>query len=315
MYNDLARGQLLPATPDPDNDPYLIVKTDQYLAVEYFKFCAKAPIQFAPIEVVYSCCLLEYIQKRVDIQYHETKSTGHDYDIYWDIAIETASEADKARNPLIPYESKRPFVANLKKIIFINAAADAKSRAIYISYFFLAIVAFLSLSLWMGGDGFVAVIKLNIFGFFFFTLPLLIFSYICQVYGIDKSLPICSCSKMRAAYKSAFGDLQEECRISDQDPFETTPFVIRNIQTIKQVLFGFYFVGTLVVTGLVNLKYLDYYSIKKFIDYKIMFHSLLFMIFFPFVVFFFDKEVFSCSSDDSSCASQLELIERIYSEI
>ena len=306
MSYDLARGQLLPATPNPEDDPYLIVKSDQYLAVEYFKFCAKAPIEFAPLDVVHSRCLLEHIQERVDIQYTETRFSGNDYTRYWDSIIESASEAAKARNPLMPYEFKRPVVANPKTKMFINVAADAKSRSIYISYFFLAIVAFLSLSLWMGGDGFAATIKLNIFGFLVFTLPLLIFSYICQVYGIDKSLPICSCSKMREAYKEAMDDLPEECKIGDQDPFETTPFIIRNSHTIKQVLFGLYLIGILVVTGLVQLKYLDYNTIEKFIDYKIMFHSYLFMIFFPLVVLFFDKKVFSCSSVDSDCAFQLE---------
>lgn len=87
-----------------------------------------------------------------------------------------------------------------------------------------------------------------------FTLPLALLAILDHYSGYHGAMPICSCSKMVAAYKFAVKDLPEDC-LQDGDPFERTPAYIRYSHMAKGIYFWFYAIvsGFQVVFVLVSL--------------------------------------------------------------
>lgn len=65
--------------------------------------------------------------------------------------------------------------------------------------------------------------------------PLIIASLVFWTYGCKQSMPVCSCSAIRKAYKNNLDKLPENCRMVE-DPFEKTPFWIRNSFHIRQAV-------------------------------------------------------------------------------
>ena len=308
MELDIARGKLKPATADPRKDPYLCVHRDQYLAVRYLKFCAEYPCETAAKEISCARAFLAFIQKTHDIQYTGKGSRDAFFDLGLTRINKIATVEEKKRDPFIHFAFARPDVKNPKTGMFANVAVAAFKRSLQLIFTILFNTFLSSFILWVMNDDYIdPIMVLFVFSFAVLILPLLIFSFLYKVIGIDRFLPVCSCSQIREARETALAQLPEDCKVDEQDPFKNTFFILRNIHHLKQVFFGVYLIGTLVFLGLVVADKVDFYGTLYFIPSEIINTVIVSMIIYPALILIQDRKIFDDFSD-FDCANERELI-------
>lgn len=264
MEVDYLRGKLLPETSDPRQDPYLLLPRDQYAAVHYHKIAASFPEDKQVDEISYSRGILGYCRKKIDIGYYGKGK----YDLFSVKILEDYSSAAKPENvgsnPFIPYPYKRPEVKNSKTKIF-GCLASMILKKVYsamlitICLLFSFSFSMIILSVKIDEDYMTALITFNLIVLITVFIPLIIAIFVCKKYGINESMPICSCAVIKKSYQKHFDRLPEDCR-TGADSFADTPLFIRNFHHIKQAIFAINFVASLIfiVSQLSGLIIQDY---------------------------------------------------------
>lgn len=307
MEVDLARGQLLPPTPNPNQDPYLCVPRDQYQAINYLKFCASYPNEDLAVEISLSRAFLAFMRKKMDIQYYGTGKLDSFFDIGFTSITNNATHEERMSNPFMPFAFKRPEVLNPKTRMFTNVATVTKLHAWIMVGLFHCIA--LMMSMFYLGSGYDSSVRgfvtIHAFVFVAYTIPLLVFVYFCSSYGIGQTLPICSCSKIREARNLALAQLPDDCKVGEEDPFEKTPFIVRNSHSMIQALFGFYFVFAALIAA---LRMKEIIKEIPFIPSWLLPYFLGISALLPFIAFVLEVNFSSCGFYHSACFAEYEQI-------
>ena len=129
------------------------------------------------------------------------------------------------------------------------------------------------------------LITFNLIPFITTSIPLFVVYYICKKYGINESMPICSCAAIKKSYQKNLDQLPEDCR-TGADPFLETPILIRNFHHIKHAIFAINIVASLIF---VVLQMSDYFNDQTF---TFQLNSSIWFVFTSSIVFlFFDKQL------------------------
>ena len=255
---------------------------------------------------------LLYCQKKRDIKYDTKDSFALFYCSTLETRYKNASPEDVAANPFMPEPYKRPEVLNFKTRMFTNVATFGKTRAyvlipiLHVLTFYATLFEFFKN---INDDWWNIVLSINLAHVVLFDVPLLIFAQLCQWYGINKSLPVCSCAKIREARKKALDQIPENFKELDEDPFAQTPWIVRNSHSLLQILFTAYIVGAIILIIM---------ALNNTIDFSVKFYFLdivaqaiicnLFLVCYSIMILLTEKRVFTCGFPDRDCAYELEQI-------
>ena len=305
METDLARGQLLPPTANLNEDPYLLMKRDQYRALDYYKIVASHPPCF---ESKFANDILIYCKTKAEIGYNgKVLNNPFMLKIYENMEKMASPETLKA-SPFIALPFQRPHVMNPKTGMFIRVAQNAHERAYFMISVFHIIAFFMSLMIGLSHDDSIyPAIGLNVLVFVVFTFPILVFAYFSKIYGVEKEMPICSCSKLRETRAKTLANLPDDCKDGDLGPFEQTAFFIRNLVNIKKGLFLSY----LIMFALFALL-----SYQNLIDQNILMPTIpdfaqpfffIVMIAFPIIALIWEVR-FGFKFVDRDCANEFDLV-------
>ena len=271
MQVDLIRGDLQEAAPNDIHDPYLLVARDPLKAVEFYRTAAYSgenckPRQLARAKLAF--CMTKGYAGFTPTEEKNLENTFVKVDVPHSIqkfltenarnhSIIPASNDTELANSFVPHPNVRPKVVNPKTDVFKHIAARMRDRCLFqiIITQILSMMVFFY-SFWRNSIFVMGCILAT------FTLPLALLAFLDHYSGYRHAMPICSCSKMVAAYKFATKDLPFDCK-QDGDPFEKTPAYIRYSHTIKGIYFWFYAIASgirafLVLLGLYhNLTWLS----------------------------------------------------------
>ena len=253
MQVDLIRGDLQsPIAEDMSSsaiDPYLLVARNPLKAVEFYKVTANSKEDCATRNLARSklahCMIKGYAGFTATEQEHLEPIFR---DIEVPASIKTFLAANfkstptlpsdfESGNSFVPLPNVRPPVVNPITDVFTHMAARMRDKCllqILISEV-LSVLAFLY-CYWRNATIVMGCILAC------FTLPLVVLTLLNHYRGYKCAVPICSCSKIVAAYQFAIKDLPSDCR-PDGDPFEKTPAFIRYSHMIKGLYFWFYVIA------------------------------------------------------------------------
>ena len=284
MDVDYLRKNILPETPDPLKDPYLLVPRDQYAAVHYHKIAASFPDEKKANEIKYSRIILEYCRTKADIGYDGTGNPDRFYMKSFENYAKAASPENVKANPFIPYPYKRPEVKNPKTKIFECLASRMLNR-IYIEILgagkLISILSFEYMILCIKRkENLISapLITFNLITFMTIIVPLLFALFICKKYGINESRPICSCAIIKKSYQNNLDRLPEDCR-TGADPFLETPLLIRNFHHIKHAIFAMNIVVSLILIGLQVTNFIDLTYELKYVVGVAFLSSIMILLF------------------------------------
>lgn len=242
MEIDFLRNKVLPETPDPRQDPYLIVPRDQYAAVAYHKIAASYPDDKLCTEISFSRGILAFCRTKTDIGYYGNGQLDRFQVAFFEAMEKNADPKDRQANPFIPFPFKRPEIENPKTKMFTHIANSVYRRTILqlcLSGFYEVLFSFILGDMYPT-DWILNLLSFNGLYFVVNMVPLFWTLFIASFYGMKRSMPICSCALARKAHKDSIDQLPPDCRMGDKDPFETTPFFVRNSLTLMYALFVAY---------------------------------------------------------------------------
>ena len=212
---------------------------------------------------------LLYCQKKRDIKYDTKDWIAVRVCAFLENKFKNASPEDVAANPFMPEPYKRPEVLNFKTRMFTNVATFGKTRAyvlipiLHVLTFYATLFEFFKN---INDDWWNIVLSINLAHVVLFDVPLLIFAQLCQWYGINKSLPVCSCAKIREARKKALDQIPENFKELDEDTFAQTPWIVRNSHSLLQILFTAYIVVAIILIIMQMNNLIDLWGTSDFVD-------------------------------------------------
>ena len=189
---------------------------------------------------------------------------------------------------------------------FGKTRAYALILILHLITFFVSILEFIKN---INNDWWNIVLSINLAHIVLFDFPLLIFAQLCQWYGINKSLPVCSCAKIREARKKALDQIPENFKELDEDPFTQTPWIVRNSHSLLQILFTAYIVVAIILIIMHMNNLIDLWETFNFVDdLGNAIICILFLICYSVIILLTEKRVFTCGFPDRDCAYELEQI-------
>lgn len=237
MEMDFALGKLLPATANPREDPYMIIQRDQHAAIEYLRKAAS--LEAVNCSEIKTASAMMAFCRRKQPNIGDTPARLTDAGICMGLLVieGVAKPADREASPFIAFSSARPKPRHPGKRVFFNYSLNAFISLTSQLYFFLLIfplyfvVTYCSNEPISGNQVFWLLV-----GWSLCSLPVCFERLANITYGLQQSLPICSCHEMRKAYNLRLGRLPVLCRSTD-NPFESTSILVRNMHAIKQYLY------------------------------------------------------------------------------
>lgn len=235
MTRDLIAGTLLPATSDPTQDPYLLYQRDQYKAISYLFIAASCDISTEDVNE--SRGILAYCQTKQNIGYKYSGAQDALHKNFYQDLQQRNGYIDPQHAPFLSWPYSRPVVEDPRTslIVKLNAAMAKLSRKqlqitmLYSSVFLIVLLFNLH------KHELFLIIPSNLF---FVILPLYIFDRLYHKYGVIGGMPCCQCAKFREAYQLHVERMLPG-RKFEPYPFDTVPFFIRNLTTIKSFYFLF----------------------------------------------------------------------------
>jgi hypothetical protein len=271
--------KLIPATEDPNQDPYLIAPRD-YVRALYF--CR---------QVVYSNL------PKNDVLEEQKDKCKEVID-----AFDYAKNPNQANNPYLNEPFRRP--ENLKNSIdavFFEVAVNSLTNLGIFFAINLSFTLILSIIAYAAADERIASRRnILVFGLLVYV-PTIAVGSILYLSGVTKFQPCCSCKKIRSAYGKVTSRLPECFTANLTDPFESTNWFVRNTISIFLWYCAFGLIVASTVLGL--FFYLNHENIA-FIDLPVI--GTVYM---SFPVFFLMLHAFICFTTNlvsvaSECKAQ-----------
>lgn len=146
------------------------------------------------------------------------------------------------------------------------------------------------------------IIHLQISVFFGFNmilygLPLAVSGCIAWYFAAKKRQPMCSCHKLKRAYRLTLEDLPVEMR-SVKDPYKSTPFLLKHLYRSRQYLFWSYMMISLILLALnlfdINFVPESLVSIHKTVfgdSVGLQYYAVVFIIIISSIILIWDKRM------------------------
>lgn len=249
MMMDQLSGNLVPQPSTPNtSDTYLILPRNPVRAVDFLKRTADAQNSEHFYEVRRARGLLNFLQSKNLAGFFEVHSkfkcpSGDKLSSQEQkfLAQCTRNSLRAESNRFVPIRDTRPQLIPKSSILFRNIATRYRNRCFLqciVSNFLFSVTPFLfeciirksSTSVW---PLFLVSLSVN---FIFFTIPLLIFAWIAQIFGIEKWYPICDCKHIDQAYDALIEDNPSVFEVR-KNPFRATNGLISFSHQTRQFLF------------------------------------------------------------------------------
>ena len=308
MELDLARRKFLPPAANPIEDPYLLMKRDQVRAIDYYKIVAGHP---SCAESKIANDLLVYCQKKSNIGYTKTSVNNSATIKSYEEMDKTATPEITKISPFIAFPLQRPEVLNPKIGMFVRAAQNARDRSIKtIAVAHIVGLIFSGIVLSYDPDLIYPAIAYNAVIFVLYTIPLLLFAYVCKTFGVEKEMPICSCELLREAHEKTLAQLPDECKVGEVNPFDKTPLLIRYIISIKRAIFLSYMFVCCAIVLLINNDVIKLGDFFPSISAQVIIVGLNVFMLISLIIITLDRRSAGYFKDpvDKDCANELDLV-------
>lgn len=340
MKNDMAHGKLLPPTEDAKDDPYLVIPRDIAKAVEYLRLIADMPGYDGEFWKKQSQGILTYCQKNglagffvgdIKVSYPNPAELDYEDERMLDdnakSAVDCDSEDLEVCRRFVPLPDARSKMTDPKVAMFKNIAKNARDRCIFQAIGSILFVLTISVlvnsrysAIGWGNFGISLIYAVAIL-----TIPLSLFAKLFDVYGVKQKLPICSCGRIHEAYEAGMKEISGN-HSNFEDPFEATPFLVKNLLTIKHLYFWLCTVLPIAIF-ICSFKYPEYCRFLNYMGSAL--HVGIFVFGYSFLTTLFDKKapkwaeelgnvsmlitavlfLFSFALDDTECSEEVEEFE------
>lgn len=274
MESDLALERLIPPPLDPSKDPYLILRRDQYQAINYLRFAADYPHEDTCLEISKARAHLKYCSRKRNFGYNGRGRLDYMMLVSFYTPMEKAATPEDLRfNPFFPLPYSRPKICNPKGKVFSRLATQLVGyNVLQLFTFHILALALIFVGFGDAKDTLVTrqIMQMQMFTLLAFTIPLFLVILISVIFGSVKEKPLCSCSDVRRAYDAAMDGVSDDLKVTD--PFTETPFVVRNIFSVQETIFFVYILTAAIVT---LLDYTKFIKLRQFIPQNLIYPVII----------------------------------------